>query len=250
PSRDAAEQNKMPRSVLRSLMRDGGDLLECRLRRRSSALDVRQLPRLEELARRLHDRRQRHIGAGRDEVLRARWAAGVLSCNFGQDGVDILGMADRDAFAAPRWPGSGAADQHRNDRPIGTLAMVGAKVAGLGEDLIERGTRQTAVALKLRDYDGCALQYDQIDAAKVVGQLVLKDRGIGARERVAIRELPTLLLENGYVRSPRALLLRTRVANKVDQSANYSRRRRPVECRQVRSPAAAIVVVRAHGAEE
>jgi hypothetical protein len=165
------------RTVLRRLMCNGRDLFECRLRRRPRALDVRQLACLEELARRLHDRRQRQIGAGRDEVLRARVVAGVLVGDLGQDGVDVLGMADRDAFATPRRPGGGAADQHRNDRSIGAFAMVGAEVTSVGKHLIERRVRQSAVPLGLRNHDSRALQHDQIDAAKVVGQLVLEDRG-------------------------------------------------------------------------
>lgn len=87
---------------------------------------------------------------------------------LGQYGVNVLWMTDCDAFAPPWRPGSGTADQNRNDGAIGALAMVCAEVTGISEDLIKRRARQTVVALDLRDHDGGALQDNQIDAAKFV----------------------------------------------------------------------------------
>lgn len=124
----------------------------------------------------------------------------------------------------------------------------------MSEDFID--SRATQIALGLCDSDGRALRHYKIAVAKVkiavakvVGQLVLDDRGARVGERGAVGNRTALLLENGHVGWPGSRLLSARAENEVDQPANYNGRHRVVEERQVGEPAAAIVV-RAHEAEE
>jgi len=85
--------------------------------------------------------------------------------------------------------------------------MVGLEIAGVGEDLVDVGLGGDRLPLELEHHDDAVLEHDDVGPARFARQLVLEDRGVGARGVVGSDQLATFALQPGDGVVPGADLL-------------------------------------------